>query len=147
VLGFKRADGAEAQAIVAHAGQELARIRDWLADQLGEAPWFGGGGLGLGDIVVYPYMAAAARFRFGPLEGSPLAGWLASMAARPSVQRVEAEAKAALPRFRELGARFLTGAARRQYRDHRLEFMLRAGGLEIVRRGMEKDTIRFSELP
>jgi glutathione S-transferase/RNA polymerase-associated protein len=32
----------------------------------------------------------------------------------------------------------------REYRDHRLEWMLRSGGTEIVLAGMQKKTIRFS---
>ena len=32
---------------------------------------------------------------------------------------------------------------RREYRDHRLEWMVKTGGLEIVRAGLEKNDIRF----
>ena len=32
----------------------------------------------------------------------------------------------------------------REYRDHRLEWMLRSGGLEIVVEGMQRKNIRFS---
>ena len=37
------------------------------------------------------------------------------------------------------------GKARREYRDHRLDWMLRSGGLSIVQRGIEAKNIRFSQ--
>jgi glutathione S-transferase/RNA polymerase-associated protein len=40
---------------------------------------------------------------------------------------------------------FSKGTFKRQYRDHRLEFLIRAGGLEIVAEGLKKDNIRFTD--
>jgi glutathione S-transferase/RNA polymerase-associated protein len=37
-----------------------------------------------------------------------------------------------------------SGAFARQYRDHRLEWMIRSGGVEVVLAGLKKKTIRFS---
>lgn len=147
VIAFNRAEGREAERVIAHGGEEIGRLRDWLTLQLGDRDWFTGDSFGLGDIAVLPYLMTARLFRFGPAEGSPLAAWLDRMLARLSVHETLAEAKMALPAFRELGAKFASGEAKRQYRDHRLEFLLRAGGFDIVRRGMENDTIRFSSLP
>jgi len=31
----------------------------------------------------------------------------------------------------------------RQYRDHRLEWMMKSGGIEVVRRGLAAGTIRY----
>ena len=39
---------------------------------------------------------------------------------------------------------YRTGRRRREYRDHRLEGMIRSGGIEIVRAGLQEDTIRCS---
>lgn len=36
------------------------------------------------------------------------------------------------------------GLFKREYRDHRLERMIKSGGAEIVIDGLAKDTIRFS---
>ena len=36
---------------------------------------------------------------------------------------------------------------KRQYRNHRLEWMLKTGGLDIVQRGLDKETIQFVEWP
>ena len=33
---------------------------------------------------------------------------------------------------------------KREYRDHRLEWMIRSGGLDVVLEGLQTDTIRFS---
>jgi glutathione S-transferase len=146
VLAFKRAEGALAQGIVAAAGTEIAEIRDWLAGQLGTAEWFGGAAPGIGDIAVFPYLNSADLFRFGPVAGSPLADWLQRMRGRASVQQTMAEAKAALPAFRETGARIMRGESRRQFRDHRLEFLIRAGGIDIVRDGLASGNVKFSAL-
>lgn len=145
---MKRAEGALADAILAHAAEEMSGLRAWLTRQLGGRPWFNGERFGLGDIAVFPYLMGASFHRFGPEAGSPLAEWLGRVRARSSAQRVLADAKAALTTTAaEIRRAALAGERPRQYRDHRLEFMLRAGGLEIVTRGMADGTIRFSTLP
>jgi glutathione S-transferase/RNA polymerase-associated protein len=35
------------------------------------------------------------------------------------------------------------GLFKREYRDHRLEWMIKAGGIEVVVKGLERDNIRF----
>jgi glutathione S-transferase/RNA polymerase-associated protein len=37
-----------------------------------------------------------------------------------------------------------SGQFKREYRDHRLDWMLRSGGADIVRDGMARGNIRFS---
>ena len=37
------------------------------------------------------------------------------------------------------------GLFKREYRDHRLEWMIKSGGLQIVADGLEKNNIRFIE--
>jgi glutathione S-transferase/RNA polymerase-associated protein len=49
-----------------------------------------------------------------------------------------------LPDFPALLAQ---GKIKRQYRDHRLEWMIAGGGLSVVQEGIERATIRFSRLP
>ncbi len=36
------------------------------------------------------------------------------------------------------------GLFKREYRDHRLEWMVKSGGLEVVSQGMAKGNIRFT---
>lgn len=147
IVGFKRAEGELAQHMLVQAAADLERIKSWLEKQISPAGWFNGDEFGFGDIVAFPYVQTASLFKQGPAEGSKLSDWHARMLDRPSVQTTLAEAKAALPRFRELGAKFVSGEVPRQFRDHRLEFMLRAGGLEVVAQGLETQSIRFSTLP
>jgi glutathione S-transferase/RNA polymerase-associated protein len=37
------------------------------------------------------------------------------------------------------------GTFRRQFRDHRLEWMIRSGGVQVVLDGLAKNDIRFTE--
>ena len=37
-----------------------------------------------------------------------------------------------------------SGLFKREYRDHRLEWMIRSGDLDVVLEGIQKDNIRFS---
>ena len=36
------------------------------------------------------------------------------------------------------------GLFKREYRDHRLEWMIKTAGLDVIREGLAKDNIRFS---
>ena len=36
------------------------------------------------------------------------------------------------------------GLFKREYRDHRLEWMIKSGGIDVVLKGLEKGNIRFS---
>jgi len=43
---------------------------------------------------------------------------------------------------------FAKGSGRtREYRDHRLDWMIRSGGLQVVVDGLKDDTIRLSSWP
>ena len=37
-----------------------------------------------------------------------------------------------------------SGLFKREYRDHRLEWMIRSGGMEVVLEGIRNNNIRFS---
>lgn len=147
LLVFKRADGAVATAMQARAAQDVGAICGWLARQLGDRDYFNGADFGFGDIAVFPYLQIAALYKLAPAEGGPLAAWLDRVRARDSVRRTVAEAKAALDGFRAVAGKIMSGEAQRQYRDHRLEWMVRAGGLDVVRHGVDNGTIRFSTPP
>ena len=51
---------------------------------------------------------------------------------------------AALGGFQDLEPIIEQGLFKREYRDHRLEWMLRSGGVDVVLDGLAKGTIRFS---
>jgi glutathione S-transferase len=141
---FKRADGTLAERMVARAGEQIAGANAWLERQLGDRDWFNGAGFGWGDLSVLPAVNAGAFNGFPPAAGSPLARWLDRARARPSVERVVGEAMASLGGFEMLPKLVESGQFVREYRDHRLEWMLRTGGTQIVLDGLAKRTIRFS---
>jgi glutathione S-transferase/RNA polymerase-associated protein len=141
---FGRATGDQAEQLLARAGRQIGGVHAWLERQLGEAPFFTGERFGWGDASVYPYVAGSAGNGFPPPAGSKLAGWLARVSERDSVQRCAQAAMESLAGFQNLGAILESGVFKREYRDHRLEWMMRSGGAQIVLDGMAKGNIRFA---
>lgn len=143
---FRRAEGELAQTLLSKAAEQTQGFFTWLEGQLGERPWFNGETFGWGDLAVAPYINGAVGHGNPPAEGSKLAGWLARANARPSVAATSEEAAAAargsaMPNVAELVEK---GLFKREYRDHRLEWMIKSGGVEVVLRGLERKNIRFS---
>jgi glutathione S-transferase len=147
VLRFKRASGALADQLVAHSRASVSKLQGWLNKQLGDQPWFNGANFGWGDVAVAPYVARSAASGQPPPAGTALADWLARASQRPSVAKAVEQMKQVIASFPDVAAMLAQGQVKRQYRDHRLEWMIAGGGLEIVREGIEKETIRFSRLP
>ncbi len=141
---FKRAEGALAETLRAAAGAQTAAIQTWLAGQLGSAEYFTGEFFGWADLSVAPYLNRSVFYGFPPAPGSPLARWLERIRARPSVAQTFTEYEGAIARMGDAAARLASGAMRREYRDHRLEWMIKSGGIEVVLAGLEKNNIRFS---
>jgi len=144
ILVFGRATGALAEKLMARAAEQTRGVNAWLSERLGKGPWFGGATFGWADLSVAPHVNAAANFGNAPVAGSPLAGWLERLRVRPSAQRVFGEAMASLGNFTELPKMVASGEFKRLYRDHRLEWMVRSGGVEVILDGLAKQTIRFS---
>ena len=140
---FRRAVGTEAERLEAAAAAQLAQAHAWLDRTLGEAAWFGGDMFSMADACIAPLLNGSDGFGVGPAEGSKLAAWLARANARPSVAKTREEAVASLSGMTQVGELIASGQFRRQYRDHRLEWMMRSGGKDIVIKGMADDTIRF----
>ena len=44
----------------------------------------------------------------------------------------------------DVAQRLAAGGFRREYRDHRLEWMMKSGGVQIVLDGLAKNNIRFT---
>ncbi|HEY8614626.1 glutathione S-transferase family protein [Phenylobacterium sp.] len=143
---FRRAEGEQARALEAAARRQTEGFYAWLERQLAGRDWFNGDAFGWGDLSVAPYLNGSVGHGHPPPEGSRLAAWLARVNARPSVADTVAEAAAssraaAMPNVAELVEK---GLFRREYRDHRLEWMIKSGGLDVVLRGLERDNIRFA---
>jgi glutathione S-transferase len=143
---FRRAEGAAAEALFAEAKRQIDGFHRWLEGQLGAREWFNGESFGWGDLSVVPYLNGSVGHGHPPPEGSRLAAWLARANARPSVakcvEEVMASARAAtMPNVAELVEK---GLFKREYRDHRLEWMIKSGGVDVVVKGLERRNIRFA---
>ena len=141
---FKRAEGERARTLEARASAQARGLYDWLTRQLGDAEWFGGEAFGWGDLSVVPYLNGARGNGIGPDESSALGEWLKRANARPSVQKSAKAAAAVVTSMTQVHKAIEGGFFKREYRDHRLEWMIRSGGLDVVLEGLEKDNIRFS---
>jgi glutathione S-transferase/RNA polymerase-associated protein len=147
VLFFERATGELAAELQAAAAGQLERLHSWLGEQLGSGVWLAGDDFGWADLCAAPFVNAAAGFGLGPAGDTVLTDWLARANARPSVAATAEEAAAAMVGMSEVGRIVAAGLFKRQYRDHRLEWMVRSGGLEIVSEGLAQGNIRFTEFP
>ncbi|MHB8529391.1 MAG: glutathione S-transferase family protein [Caulobacteraceae bacterium] len=141
---FGRAKGELAAELKATAGRQTAGFHAWLEGQLGKRPWFNGGAFGWGDLCVAPFVATALAVGNAPAAGSNLADWLDRTLARPSVAQTVSEARAFDIRSSNVADLLARGLFKREYRDHRLEWMIKSGGLSIVLAGLEAGNIRFA---
>ncbi|MBX3707859.1 MAG: glutathione S-transferase family protein [Pseudomonadales bacterium] len=148
IRNFGRANGALAEAMLAKAGEQIADWYRWLEAQLGDRPWFNGAAFGWGDLSVVPYVNGASGFGHRPAQGSRLAEWLARANQRQSVAACAKAAAAvgfdsAAVSLEAVRQAMEQGLFKREYRDHRLEWMVKTGGIEIVQAGLAKGNIRF----
>jgi glutathione S-transferase/RNA polymerase-associated protein len=60
------------------------------------------------------------------------------------VQKAAAAATASLTGMTNVAGAVQSGRFKREYRDHRLEWMIRSGGIEVVIEGIQNNNIRFS---
>ena|SRR5438093_5032858 len=141
---FKRATGALADGLLERAARQVAGVNTYLDRQLGDRPWFNGAAFGWGDLSVVPHVYAAALTGNPPAAGSRLAAWFERVQQRPSVAETFKAVTEALPGFEMIPQLVASGHFKREYRDHRLEWMIRSGGEAIVRDGMAKGNIRFA---
>lgn len=145
---FGRGEGPGAEQMFDRGLAQIQRWYQWLEKQLGDADWFNGEQFGWGDISVVPFINGAAGFGAIPQDG--LGDWLARANQRRSVRacREAAEAVAfdsAAVSLEAVKTAMDQGLFKREYRDHRLEWMIKTGGLQIVAEGLEKNNIRFVE--
>ncbi|QQS10696.1 MAG: glutathione S-transferase family protein [Rhodospirillales bacterium] len=144
---FRRAEGARADTLRAAAAAQTRHVQSWLAERLGAKDWFGGDAFGWADLSVAPYLNRSVYYGLGPAADSPLSRWLARARERPSVALTFTEFDAAADRMAGAADRLASGTFRREYRDHRLEWMVKSGGIQVVLDGLAKDNIRFSWPP
>ena len=145
---FGRAKGELAKTISERAAAQAASWRRWLESQLGGRPWFDGERFGRADLSVVPYLNGSRGFGMAPEPGTKLAAWLTRVNERPSVAQTAGEAAAFLSGGAggkgTVAEAVKQGLFKREYRDHRLEWMIRSGGLSVVLEGLERNNIRFT---
>jgi glutathione S-transferase/RNA polymerase-associated protein len=143
---FGRAEGAEAERLLASAREQLARYHARLDRELEGREWMNGARFGRGDAAVLPHAAISAFFGI-PIDPrhARLTAWLARCG-QQAAARTEAQQLSTWMR-ENLGPDVASTRAPmpvvRQYRDHRLEWMMKSGGVDVVLRGLERGTIRF----
>ncbi len=148
IRNFGRGEGALGEAMFARGLKQLERWYGWLETQLGDADYFSGSAFAWADLCVVPFVNGAVGFGAAP--SGRLAAWLERANARASVTECR-EAAAAVAFDSEavsldaVRVAMEQGLFKREYRDHRLEWMVKTGGLEIVRDGLERDNVRFIE--
>ncbi len=145
VKAWQRASGELAEKLTARAAQQTAGVHAWLERELGSRPYFNGESFGWGDLSVFPYLHGSGVWGLAPKTGSKLSAWMARVGQRDSVRKTVAATAAFQGDMTSLPATLASGQFKRQYRDHRLEWMMRSGGVEVVLEGLKKATIRFSE--
>jgi glutathione S-transferase len=143
---FQRATGELAKTLLANAANQTQGYYRWLEGKLGGAAWFNGEAFGWGDLSVVPYVAASIVMGNKPAASSPLSAWFARVMERPSVAQTVSEAQAFDRGSSNVPELVAQGLFKREYRDHRLEWMIKSGGLEVVLKGLEADNIRFTEV-
>ena len=144
IRAFQRATGDAADRLLARASEQIVGVQAWLVRHLGAGPFFGGNTFGWADCAVAPYVHSSAMFGTAPADGSPLAAWLERIRARPSVVAAFDAAAASMQGFEMLPGLVASGIFKREYRDHRLEWMIRSGGADIVLDGIRNENIRFT---
>jgi RNA polymerase-associated protein len=143
---FHRASGAEADRLKAAAREQTHQILAWLSARLGDKSFFNGETVGYADYCVAPILNRSVMVGNGPAAGSSLLAYYERVKVVPWVAETFREVDKAAPGMAAMGpAAFAKGSGRkREYRDHRLEFLVKNGAIGIVQKGIEEDTIRFS---
>ena len=141
---FKRAEGERARVIEARAAGQARAFFTWLERHLGDGEWFCGYTFGWADLSVIPYINGSAGLGVGPSATSKLGRWQARANARPSVSKTATAAAESIKGMAMVGEAVRQRLFKREYRDHRLEWMIRSGGLDVVLEGIKADNIRFS---
>ena len=143
---FRRAEGERARTLEARASNQARGIYEWLDAASGRRGMVRRRPLRPRRSVrrAVSERGARQRHRAGRVLASSANGSSAPMQ-RPSVAKsAKAAAAVVTSMTRRCTRRIESGVFKREYRDHRLEWMIRSGGLDVVLEGIEKGNIRFS---
>jgi glutathione S-transferase/RNA polymerase-associated protein len=146
IRSFGRATGALAEMLEKKAAAQIASYYAWLEKQLGDREWFNGDDFGWGDLAVVPFLNGTRGHGHRPAADSKLGAWMKRANARPSVAAGTKDITDLLAAGQGIGnaAEMVEkGLMKREYRDHRLEWMIKLGGMEVITKGLERGNIRF----
>lgn len=147
VVWQQRATGQLADKLVGEMKKQTDQIQSWLQTQLGDRDFFNGVTFGYADICVAPMMNRSAIIDMGPDPASPLGKWFERIKQFQSVKVTFEEVSEGAKKMSKLGKFFQEGGRSREYRDHRLEWMIKSGGIDVVLQGLQKQNIRFCRMP
>jgi len=146
IRSFKRATGELAEKLEKEANRQIDGYFSWLEKQLGDREWFNGEYFGWGDLAVIPYLNGTRGHGRRPDADTKLGAWMKRANARPSVAAGTKDITDLLSQGQGMGnaAEMVEkGLMKREYRDHRLEWMIKIGGMEVITKGLERNNIRF----
>jgi glutathione S-transferase/RNA polymerase-associated protein len=147
IRAFKRAEGALAEKLEKRAAEMTQGFYRWLEKELGNREWFNGDSFGWGDLSVVPYLNGSRGQGNVVPAGTRLAAWLERVNQRPSVAATVKDItdmlQSGAPGMADVAKMVEQGLFKREYRDHRLEWMIKVGGLEVITKGLERNNIRF----
>lgn len=145
LLWFGRADyDFELKASMEEKATEQTRACiDWLTEKLGDSPFFNGEVFGWADVCAAAIVNRTRYYGIALVEGEAMEKWLKRVSERASVKETFKEAEAAFKSIAKMRDAYTSGERKREYRDHRLEWMIKSGGMEIVKDGIEKNNVRF----
>ncbi len=144
IEGFRRASGDRADQMRAQAVYQMKQFHEWLVKQLSGKQWFGGSNFGLADACVWPIINRSTSYGLQPEEGTELSAWYERCKQRNSIKTTLQEFEESVKGRGDPADALKKGLIRREYRDHRLEWMIKSGGIDLVREGMENSNVRFS---
>ena len=142
---FKRAKGEQAEKMKGTAARQTAELQGWLDREAGRAPvvqWrrarLGRSQRGALRQSLVPlrhrHAARIAARQVAPFASASGRRWPRRSASSRRPPSAWATPRPASPRAR----------IRREYRDHRLEWMMKSGGIQIVLDGLARNNIRFA---
>lgn len=142
---FGRGAGGLGEQLYQRAVIQIGHVHAWLNTALDDKDWLVGDTFGRADIAALPMMTAAAVHGIPPIANSRLAKWMARALQRPSVAKTTEEALAVVPLLEAIQETIGDSPFKRHYRDHRLEWMVRSGGMQVLLDGLGKGDIRFTD--
>ncbi|KXL43714.1 hypothetical protein M433DRAFT_20615 [Acidomyces richmondensis BFW] len=146
IVWSERAIGELKENLKRQIQNEMAKICSWLSDSLGDKEYFSGNAFGFADVCVAPVLNRSVQYGFGPAGGTTLRNWHAKISQRNSVRLTFAEMEEGAKKMQSMSKKMFNDEGApygMEYRDHRLEWMIKSGGIEIVLEDLKRNNIGF----